>query len=284
MAFRNWQKSVPSDVLVLAASLPGISSIYLPVFHSIIYELYISFTFPGRMRRAGEAPFKSMAPLVSQLCDALAATNITSGERPWAILGHSMGSCVAFEVCLELQRRGLAANALPRLLFASGSRAPSWRMAEHPNAIMRVAQEKTPSYSLSDDDFLLHLASLGGTPQEVLENRELMEYCLPFLRADFEVIDTYRPSVPLSINTPVSSSSSDSSLQPQHLPPPLDIPVVALGGSSDEGCPQAALQDWLLVTSSPSSSTHTFEGGHFFIDQADVNGVFQVLNEQLQRI
>lgn len=263
------------------------------------------------MRRAGELPFKSMSVLVTHLCDALEAANITNGRVPWAIFGHSMGACVAFEVCLELQRRrrsrldlnpAASPPTLPSLLIASGSRPPSWRQASHPSAIQRAAAQTVPSYLLSDDEFLAHLAALGGTPAEVLQNRELMEYCLPFLRADFELIDTYRPCVQLPIasgdadtivdetaSSPAGSSSmSEDSDRKQcaHSPSaPLDLPVAVFGGLSDQGCLPAALHDWSLVTSAPTSSlVHTFEGGHFFIDQAESNGAFRVLTELLQKL
>jgi pyochelin biosynthetic protein PchC len=257
-SFRTWQKALP-DVLIATAALPG------------------------RMRRMGERALKDMPTLVDQLTTALLASGAVSGERPWAIFGHSMGSAVAYEVCLELARRRKAVPATPcvppMLVIASGSRPPSWRAenriavpaaaaaeSSEPATLQYAASPPDQVHLLSDEAFIEHLTALGGTPPEVLANRELMEFILPFLRADFQLINTYQPS------TLVSDEDGHS--------PPLSAPLLVLSGRQDIGCPPQASRDWAVVTSG-TAEVHEFDGGHFFIDNAEANGAMRTIDEKL---
>ncbi len=75
---------------------------------------------PGREARIAEAPFERMEPLVAALADAIRPYL----AQPFVFFGHSMGAAVAFELARLLRRRGLT---LPKLLVASGARAPQFR-------------------------------------------------------------------------------------------------------------------------------------------------------------
>lgn len=45
---------------------------------------------------------------------------------------------------------------------------------------------------LSDQEFLVWVTSIGGTPPEILANAELAKLFLPALKADLCVVDNYR--------------------------------------------------------------------------------------------
>ena len=72
---------------------------------------------PGREVRITEPPHVD----VDTLTDALARAVGLRGRRPYALYGHSMGARLAFEVIVNLRRRGLP---LPVGLFVGGSRPP----------------------------------------------------------------------------------------------------------------------------------------------------------------
>lgn len=181
---------------------------------------------PGRESRFRESAYTAMAPLVADLSAALAPEL----DRPFSFFGHSMGAAIAFELA---QRRKVQGLTGPRRLFASGRRAPGW-------------SRLTPViHHLPDDQFLAALARLGGTPKEVLENRELMELMLPVLRADFTVSDTHAPATA----------------------PKLDCPVSVFGGTRDPEADEAALEGWREVTDGPVEIV-VHEGGHFFLNAA----------------
>ena len=61
---------------------------------------------------------QSMRQLVSALVDALAET---LREKPFVVFGHSLGAWMAYEVCVELQKRR---GPQPVGLVVLGARAP----------------------------------------------------------------------------------------------------------------------------------------------------------------
>ena len=92
-AYRLWHKSLPSDIEVLAAQLPG------------------------RESRLREQPLTSIAAMVESVRPAVEAAT----DLPYAIFGHSMGALMAFELTAALAHSGLRA---PSHLFVSARRSP----------------------------------------------------------------------------------------------------------------------------------------------------------------
>merc|ERR1719238_195085 len=61
------------------------------------------------------------------------------------------------------------------------------------------------NYLLPEPQFIEHLRKVGGTPPEVLENRELMELFMPMLRADFKMVDDYCSAESPKVDCPFTS-------------------------------------------------------------------------------
>src|SRR5262249_49453263 len=94
---------------------------------------------------------------------------------------------------------------------------------------------------LSRDGLIDWLRSVNGTPEAVLQSREMMDMVLPALRADLHMDDNYR-------------SGPD---------PALACPLTALAGTHDQEVAPEELQAWSTYT----SQTFIFrqiEGDHFF--------------------
>lgn len=181
---------------------------------------------PGRESRLTEPPYTSMSALVEALAQALPAHT----EKPYAFFGHSMGAIIAFELARACRRRGLP---LPRALFVSGRRAP------------QLPERDPITYNLPEPELIAELRRLGGTPQEVLEHPELMRLMLPLLRADFEVIETYR-------------------YEPE---PPLDCSLTAFGGLEDAEVTPPELDAWGAQTTR-AFTRRLLPGDHFFLHTA----------------
>jgi surfactin synthase thioesterase subunit len=177
---------------------------------------------PGRGARMLEPPHEQMDAFVDEL--AQHAGYFT--ETPYVFFGHSLGSRVAFELSLLLQSLGMA---LPEYFIASGSRAP------------HLPNEKRWVHDLPHAEFLEELASLNGTPREVLENKELMELLVPVLRADFKIADTYRAK---AVKMP--------------------FPILVLNGRDDDGITPDQISAWQDLTGSDYASIE-LPGDHFFI-------------------
>jgi medium-chain acyl-[acyl-carrier-protein] hydrolase len=146
---------------------------------------------------------------------------------PFAFFGHSMGGLIAFELARKLRRAG---DPMPVHLFLSGRRAPDWPPA------------RPPIYHLPDKEFRQEVRLLQGTPEEVLNNEELMQILLPALRADFSVCETY-----------VYAAEA-----------PLDIPLTVFGANQDPEVDRAGLEAWQKHTTG-SMHLRIFEGNHFFL-------------------
>lgn len=179
---------------------------------------------PGRERRFGEAPITQMSALLDSLVPAIAPLL----DRPFAVFGHSMGACIGHALLHRLQRMGLPA---PAVFIAAGHDAPT-----HPRA-------RRALHELPDAEFIMGLRGLGGTPPEVLANRELLDLLLPMLRADFSVIASYRPE-----------------------PGRFGCPMLVLAGSTDAETTRDGLAAWQACTTGGAEAA-TLPGGHFFPEQ-----------------
>ncbi|ASS75457.1 hypothetical protein CIG75_11035 [Tumebacillus algifaecis] len=184
----------------------------------------VAIQLPGREGRLFEPPFTSLAPLLTALVDELRPH---LGEKPFAFFGHSMGAIVSFEVAQYLKQHD---QVEPQYLFVSGYPGP------------HTYTNDDPYYTKSDEDLIKDLVKLGGTPQELLENEELMRLVLPTVRADFEVCDTYEYNAGVL----------------------LDCPIFAFGGWQDEMLSESGMQAWGELTRA-EFAWQMFEGDHFYL-------------------
>ncbi|GAA1455072.1 thioesterase II family protein [Nocardiopsis tropica] len=184
----------------------------------------LTVQYPGREDRFGDPMVDTMPEVVDAVVDALDPLL----DRPYALLGHSMGSAVAYEVAVEARRRSLPP---PVRLFASGR--PSPHDAERGDVHLR-----------DDDHLAADLTRLGGTPPEVLADEELRTAVLGYVRNDYRLIETYRPT----------------------RAEPLDTPVHVFVGAQDPECSEEAAATWKNTTTG-DVTTEVFPGGHFFLVQ-----------------
>ncbi|HEY7145807.1 MAG TPA: alpha/beta fold hydrolase [Streptosporangiaceae bacterium] len=183
---------------------------------------------PGREMRLDEPPFTSITPLVRELAQEIAS----SVKLPYAIFGHSTGAMCAFEVIGELRAIGAGP---PARLFVAGRRAP------------QLPMEHTELASLDPPELASVLRRLGGTPEFMLEDHELLRQFQPLLAADFAVNEgyEYRPGTA------------------------LDIPITAFAGTTDPGAGPGLMDPWREQTRA-GFTLHALNGGHFAIfERAD---------------
>ncbi|MBZ8179838.1 thioesterase II family protein [Oscillatoria salina] len=178
---------------------------------------------PGRGIRLMEPPFTRLQPLLQALEKAI----LPSLNKPFAFFGHSMGAVLSFELAQLLAKNH---HLSPVQLFVSGRRPP------------QIPDPDPPLHNLPEATFLKELRRYNGTPEEVLNNAELMELFLPTLRADFAVLETY-------VYTPK---------------PRLNCPISAFGGWDDWKASASDLQAWEELTNA-DFSLEMFPGDHFFI-------------------
>jgi surfactin synthase thioesterase subunit len=130
--------------------------------------------YPGRGSRINEPLTTDISFLVEDLYSQMKGL---IDQREYAIYGHSMGGLLA---CL-LTRRLLDKERRPPLhIFVSGTTGPA-----------SSGRDEKKRHLLGKQDFFAELKSLNGSPAEILDNEELLDYFEPILRADFEASETY---------------------------------------------------------------------------------------------
>jgi medium-chain acyl-[acyl-carrier-protein] hydrolase len=179
--------------------------------------------FPGHGTRLLEPPFSRLSLLVDSLAEVL----IPLLDRPFAFFGHSLGSLVSFELARRLRANH---QITPVRLIASAGPAP------------QIPHRGRPIHHLPEREFSMELHRLSGTPNELLNNPELMDIVMPSLRADFALYESYRYSSELPLNCPIST----------------------FGGMNDEKVSHRDLEGWRDQTNG-SFSIRMFPGDHFFL-------------------
>ncbi|RKE22704.1 thioesterase II family protein [Streptomyces sp. TLI_171] len=212
--------------LVCFAHAGGSANFWYPLSAALRDRVDVTAVqYPGRQDRYAEPPLTDLHELADRIAGALLPG--WPGAEPPALLGHSMGALLAYETGLRL---AAATGRGPRLLVASGRRAPS------------AVRTERGLHDASDEDLLAELSDLGGTVPAVLADPELRELFLPPLRADYRAVETYRhrPGVR------------------------LDCPVTVLTGAADHKVTAAEAAAWSEHTAGPVE-VRTWPGGHFFL-------------------
>lgn len=196
---------------------------------------------PGHGTRIHEQAMSRMRRLTQAMAEGL----YPYLDKPFALFGHSMGALVCFELA-RLLRRTYAIT--PNYLFVSAHRAP------------QLTDPNPTTCMLSDEELIQKLKTLEGTPDEILEQPDLLQMVLPSIRADFAVCDTYSYRAEL----------------------PLECPIVVLGGAEDPKISREELEPWREQTSH-SCHIHMFPGGHFFLHPSRAD-VLKLLVQRLEQV
>ncbi|HVG20214.1 MAG TPA: alpha/beta fold hydrolase [Blastocatellia bacterium] len=196
---------------------------------------------PGRGPRLAEKRFTRLLPLAHAIAEGI----LPYCNKPFAMFGHSMGAMLSFEVARYLRAHS---GIEPVQLFVSGRRAP------------QIPDTDAPTYNLPEPEFIQELKRIQGTPQEVLDNDELMQLFLPVLRADFEVCQTY-------LYTPGE---------------PLNCPISAYCGLEDDEENRERMQAWREQTVG-HFSLRMFPGGHFFLHSSE-RMLLHMLSRETQQL
>jgi medium-chain acyl-[acyl-carrier-protein] hydrolase len=184
---------------------------------------------PGRWNRLQEPLLTS----IDQLVASVARDIRPYLDKPFALMGYSLGALVAYELARHLRR---VLQRQPGYLFVAARRAPHLvPPTQHP-----------PLHDLQDMKLVAALvANYDGLPRAVVEDPELLAIVLPIARADLRALETYA-YVPES---------------------PLSCPIAVWGGETDRATPRGDLDAWRVHTTA-RFSLQMFSGGHFFIDGA----------------
>jgi surfactin synthase thioesterase subunit len=161
------------------------------------------------------------------------ASNLLDGcpelfDRSTVLFGHSMGAMIAYELACLLQMHGRQ----PVALVVSGAQSPN----------RREVVDRT--IGLSDDEFLDVLRAYGSISEDLLHDREFLDYYLPIVRTDFALCERYA----------------------WQGWPTLLLPIHTFNGEEDTHISRDGVEQWSDFTR-VGCTHHVFRGGHFFCDE-----------------
>lgn len=237
----NIKKPAP-DALIRLFCFPyagGSAQIFQDWHQSLPPEVeVIGVQYPGRGSRFVD-------PLIGSCDDMVEALmpNILPGvSKPFIFFGHSNGGLLSFELARALQQKGITRQLHH---FISAKRA------------IHLPARKKPLHNLPDDEFMAELEDLGGTPREILAQKELMELFMPVLRSDFSLSETF-------------------TYRGTHK---LNCDATLMYGHADEDVPEADVLQWQELMAGRVDKK-AYDGDHFFIN-SHKEQVLDFLNQKL---
>lgn len=145
-----------------------------------IQQVYLEL--PGRGDRYGEPLLTDTDAIVDDLYKQIQPHLV----EPYIMVGKSMG---ALHTYMLLHRITQNQEALPIHVFLGSRKCPA-SYHEHVNI-----------GHLPADEFWEGVKSYGGLPTQLLENKELLDFFEPILRADFQSLENYQykelPTLPI---------------------------------------------------------------------------------------
>jgi medium-chain acyl-[acyl-carrier-protein] hydrolase len=184
----------------------------------------VAVDLPGHGTRHRERLVDRWPDLVDDLADLVSRKR----DRPYALVGHSLGALAAFEVARALSATGDP----PRLLVAIGRNGPSAGLSHR------------PMHVLPDAALLSAVDRLGGTPGPVSRDPAVMRFFLPAMRTDLRLAETY-------VRAPG---------------PALPCPIWTVCGRRDRMTELSAVLAWQRETTATFELT-LLDAGHFLLDE-----------------
>jgi len=180
---------------------------------------------PGRGSNRRKPPLRTMQRVI----DSLMRESAIFSNMPTIFYGHSMGAWVAYELARALNK---TKQQLPQHIIISGS--------------LPIILNRLPPFvhKMSIEQLRDELRILGGTPDDVLADVEMLSIFSESIQADFEIFETHTHThrTPLNVDVSLWAAMDD---------PRIPISVIPL---------------WKQLFSG-TTKEYYFSGGHMFYDK-----------------
>ncbi|MBR2563479.1 MAG: thioesterase [Paenibacillus sp.] len=218
------QKGQGNRQLICFPYLGGYAQSFYPLVPYLPDTEIWAFTPPGHGMNA-EQPLEHM----QQLVDLYIKELLPIIEPGATLFGHSLGGIAAYYVAERIQKElPDVAQTLRLVLSACNTPADC--------GVNRYDQ-------MSDDQLIHQLFSYDGLPKELIHEKELLQYFMPVIRADFRMLE------------------SAATLEYQ----PISLPVLYLRGERDNAVPLQSVLKWEPYFDVPMKLQTIREGTHMFV-------------------
>lgn len=217
--FKTFEKKSDLIQLICFPFAGGYSASYRPLFEQLKGTAEVT---------AAEPPGHgtNLMPLetsIDRLAELYKEGLIGQLNRPFILFGHSMGGLVVYRLTQLLEKEGI----YPAAVVISAIQPPQTK--------------RQILTHLSNEAFVQHIAEMGGIPKELLDNKPMMDYFTPSLRADYQALETFQ--------------HTDKSI--------IESPVYLFNGKQDKTCMEDA-NGWLKWANTIERTD--FDGGHMYIN------------------
>jgi medium-chain acyl-[acyl-carrier-protein] hydrolase len=201
-----------------------------------------SLNYPGHELRITEKFSNSIQEMAKDAYDKICEEL----DNNYCLLGYSMGGLVCYELYQIIKKNN---KKLPMHMFIFASDAPDFK------------QDYEDEENMSLDQVRDILRDMDGTPDEILNNDELIEMITPIIRSDISNIKNYVPT--------------------NHTIEKVGCQVTVIRGIEEDA--GTCHSDWNKYFANECEYL-TVEGGHFFMFQNDYERTYEYANIINQRI
>ncbi|MGL5150428.1 MAG: thioesterase II family protein [Clostridium sp.] len=196
---------------------------------------FIQLKYLGRGTRYKEGSYKGFEHCIEDIYNQI--INELNDEDEYALLGHSMGTLILHKIYYKLLKNR---KKRPIHLFMTGANTP-----------INFTVDKL--IKMSKKEFTEYFIKLGGMSQDILNNKDLLDYAIENILEDINLLSEYRF---------IKESKK------------IDIPVTIMNGIYDNL--RDNKKDWDIFLQKDCEYI-SFKGGHFFILEDSVNVISTIV-------
>lgn len=208
----------------------GLKEIYMPWTAKVDdnVELVI-IQYPGHLPGNNEVRFEDMELLVKELLPQLDSVF----DKPYALYGHSMGCRVILKLIESIYK---SQKTLPYYIFLAA------------NKPLHMSVVQPPIQHLTIDEAVKVIKHFNILPDEITDNKDILEMILPIYISDFKLLDSF------SIDTKIF---------------PLHIPICCFSGIDDNLAYPKDMKEWERYTDAGFEVVE-LKDKHYFINNNDL--------------
>jgi len=178
------KKSQAGVQVICFPYLGGFGIAYQDIVRNICSDVEVLTINPPGHGSDGSRPLESIEEMADLYWNLLQEHL----KEKFIFMGHSLGAFVILQMCYKYFSG--PSPVKPGALVLSGANAPS-----------RMVNRR--KYLLPDDELIRYICDIGVVPEEILQERDILNFFLPSLRADMKAAETMHVEPNADVSIPV---------------------------------------------------------------------------------